>query len=44
MACTKVEVSSEKREAKVNFDDTKANVQTLTKATENAGYPASVKE
>lgn len=39
----KAEVSFEKREAIVTFDDAKASVQSLTKATENAGYPSSVK-
>lgn len=38
------EVSFERREAIVTFDDAKANVQALTKATENAGYPSSVKK
>ncbi|MGH8833202.1 MAG: mercury resistance system periplasmic binding protein MerP [Polaromonas sp.] len=40
---SKIDVSFEKREAVVTFDDAKANVQKLTKATENAGYPSSVK-
>ena len=35
---TKAEVSYEKREAIVTFDDAK------TKATEDAGYPSSVKQ
>ncbi len=39
----KAEVSFEKREAVVTFDDAKTNVEALTKATENAGYPAGVK-
>ena len=39
----KVDVSYEKRTAIVTFDDTKASVQQLTKATEDAGYPSSVK-
>ena len=38
-----VDVAFEKREAVVTFDDAKANVQQLTKATENAGYPSTVK-
>jgi len=37
---TRAKVSFEKREAIVTFDDTKANVQTLTRATQNAGYPS----
>ncbi|MGH8251925.1 MAG: mercury resistance system periplasmic binding protein MerP [Steroidobacteraceae bacterium] len=35
------EVSLENREAIVNFDDTKTNVQVLTEATKNAGYPST---
>ncbi len=40
---SKVDVTFEKREALVTFDDTKTSVQRLTKATEDAGYPSSVK-
>jgi mercuric ion binding protein len=40
---SRIDVSFEKREAVVTFDDSKANVQALTRATENAGYPSSVK-
>lgn len=40
---SQVDVTFEKREAVVTYDDAKANVQKLTKATENAGYPSSVK-
>lgn len=39
----KVEVSYEQRSAVVTFDDAKTTVEALTKATENAGYPSSVK-
>ena len=39
----KVEVSFEKREAVVTFDDAKTNVEALTSATENAGYLSTVK-
>jgi len=39
----KAEVSFENREAVVTFDDTKTNVEALTKATAGAGYPSSVK-
>ena len=39
----KVNVSFDKREAVVTFDDAKASVPKLTQATENAGYPSSVK-
>jgi mercuric ion binding protein len=41
---SKIEVGFEKREAVVTFDDAKTNAQKLTKATENAGYPSSVKQ
>ncbi len=40
---SKVDVSYEKRLAIVTFDDAKASVQKLTQATENAGYPSTVK-
>ena len=40
----KTEVSYEKREAVVTFDDAKTNAGALTKATANAGYPATVKQ
>lgn len=40
----KAEVSSERREAVVTFDDAKTNADALTKATANAGYPSSVKQ
>ena len=40
----KAEVSFEKREAVVTFDDAKTNADALTKATENAGYPSSIKQ
>ena len=39
----KIDVSLDKKEAVVTFDDTKTNVAALTKAPENAGYPSSVK-
>lgn len=38
-----VEVSYEKREAVVIFDDAKTSTPKLTQSTENAGYPSSVK-
>ena len=38
-----VEVSFEKKEAVVTFDDGKTKAQALTEATKNAGYPSSVK-
>lgn len=39
---TKTDVNFRKREAAVTFDDTKANIQTLTKATSDAGYPSTL--
>lgn len=41
---TKAEVSYANREAIVTFDDAKTSVEALSKASENAGYPASLKE
>lgn len=41
---SKSDVSFERREAVVTFDDTKTNVQKLTKATADAGYPSRIKE
>ena len=38
-----VDVSFDKREAVVTFDDAKTTVQKLTQATTNAGYPSSIK-
>lgn len=40
----KIEVSYERREAVVTFDDAKTSAKALTKATENVGYPATVKQ
>lgn len=39
----KTEVSFEKKEAVVTFEDTKTNIEALTKATRDAGYPSTVK-
>ena len=39
----KVEISFEKREAIVTFDDAKTTPGALTKATTDAGYPSTVK-
>jgi mercuric ion binding protein len=39
----KAEVSFEKKEAVVTFDDAKTKVEALTEATKNAGYPSTVK-
>jgi mercuric ion binding protein len=41
---SQVAVTYETREAIVTFDDAKTNVEALAKATENAGYPATVKD
>lgn len=41
---SKVDVGFEKREAVVTFDNAKTSVPKLTKATEDAGYPSSVKQ
>ncbi|RVT49633.1 mercury resistance system periplasmic binding protein MerP [Rubrivivax albus] len=40
---SKVEVSYERRQAVVSFDDAKASVHKLTEATGNAGYPSTVR-
>lgn len=39
----KAEVSFEKREAVVTFDDTKTHTEAMTKATTNTGYPSTLK-
>lgn len=39
---SKIEVSLDRREVKVSFDDAKTNVQTLTRATKDAGYASTV--
>ena len=39
---TKIEVSYERKEAVVTFDDAKTNVNALLEATKNAGYPSTV--
>ena len=39
-----IEVSYEKKEAVVTYDDTKTNVEALAKATTDAGYPSDVKK
>lgn len=41
---SKVDVAFEQREAAVTFDDARTTVRALTRATENAGYPATVKK
>jgi mercuric ion binding protein len=40
---SKVKVSYERREAVIVFDDAKASVADLKKATEDAGYPSLLK-
>ena len=40
----KVNVSLERHEAVVSFDDSKTSVKTLTEATESAGFPSSIKK
>jgi periplasmic mercuric ion binding protein len=40
----KTEVSLEKKEATVTYDDAKTSVSTLQDATKNSGYPSSVKK
>jgi mercuric ion binding protein len=40
----KVDVNLEQREAVVTFDDSKAGVGQLTRATTEAGYPLTAKE
>jgi mercuric ion binding protein len=39
---SKAEVSYQKRQAVVSFDDAKTSAAALTKATENAGFPSAV--
>lgn len=41
---SEIEVSFEKREAVVTFDDVRTSVQKLTQATEDAGYPSVIKQ
>ena len=40
---SKIGVSFDKREAVVTFDDAKTDVQALTQATTNVGYPSEPK-
>lgn len=39
---SKIDVSLDRREARVTFDDAKANLEDLTRATKDAGYPSTV--
>ena len=41
---SKTAVSFEKKEAVVSFDDAKTNLQALTKATADAGFPSTAKQ
>lgn len=41
---TKADVSLEKAEAVVTFDDAKTNVEALLKATKDAGYPSTLRQ
>jgi mercuric ion binding protein len=38
----KIDVSLERSEATVTFDDAKTNADALTRATKDAGYPSTV--
>jgi mercuric ion binding protein len=40
---SKVKVSYDRREAVIVYDDSKATVTDLKKATEDAGYPSMLK-
>lgn len=39
---SKTEVNFDKRQAIVTFDDAKTSVESLTRATKNAGYPSTL--
>ncbi len=41
---TRTEVNLEKRAAVVTFDDTRTNLEALTRATGDAGYPSTLVE
>ena len=41
---SKADVSLEKGEAVVTFDDTKTGIEALTNATKGAGYPSTLKK
>jgi periplasmic mercuric ion binding protein len=41
---TKADISLQKREAVVTYDDAKTNVEALLKATKDAGYPSTLKK
>ena len=40
---SKIDVNLDSKEAIVTFEDAKTNARALTKATENAGFPSTVK-
>lgn len=40
----KVDASYKDKQAVVTYDDSKTSIQALTKATDNAGYPSSLKQ
>ena len=39
---SKTDVNLDRREVKVTFDDAKTNIQALTRATQDAGYPSAL--
>lgn len=41
---SKADVSFDKKQAVVTFDDTKTSVAALTKATADAGYPSTARQ
>ena len=41
---TKADVSVEKAEAVITYDDAKTGIETLLKATKDAGYPSALKK
>lgn len=41
---SKADVSLEKREAVVTYDDAKTSVEALLKATRDAGYPSTARK
>jgi mercuric ion binding protein len=41
---TRANVSLDKAEAVVTFDDTKTSIEALLKATRGAGYPSKLKQ
>jgi mercuric ion binding protein len=39
---SKTDVNLDRREVKVTFDDAKTNIDAITRATKDAGYPSTV--